>query len=108
MQPDANDTPQSPPTPPVIPVGLGTKLGLFGTTVLAVVALITAVLHGDHSLETLVALGGAVALLYKVIDGRYQQAAAIYRSSHSVLSTVEAFLEPSATERAGVPPHELH
>lgn len=104
---DVNDTPQSPPTPPVIPVGLGTKLGLFGTSVLAVIALVTAVLHGDHTFETLVSLAGAVALLYKVVDGRYQQAAAIYRASHSVLNTVGAFLQPSAVEDERPGPYEV-
>lgn len=63
-----------------IPVGLGTKLGALGTLALAAVALVAAVLDGDHSQETLVALAGAVIALCTTIAGRYVQAAAIYRA----------------------------
>jgi hypothetical protein len=63
-----------------IPVGLGTKLGALGTLALGVAALVAAVLDGDHSQETLVALAGAVITLCTTIAGRFAQAAAIYRA----------------------------
>lgn len=78
------NTPEAPPAPPVIPVGLGTKLGTLGTALLAVVAAGTAVLNGDHTIETITALAGAVAVLVTTIEGRYRQAAAIYRSGGPV------------------------
>jgi hypothetical protein len=87
-----------PAPPPAIPVGLGTKLGLVGTAGMSVVALVTAVAHGDHTYETLVSLAGAVALLYKVCDGRYRQAAAAYQSTHNVFNTVDAALTPAPGE----------
>lgn len=70
-----------PDSPSTIPVGLGTQLGTLGTVVLGFVALLTAVLHGDHSAETIAALLGAVTTLVTTIGGRMAQAAAIYRAS---------------------------
>lgn len=88
MAPIEVDLPNSPPAAPVIPVGLGTKLGTSGVAVLSVLALTTAVLKGDHSTETLVLLVSAVGVLIRVIDGRYKQAAAIYRDSVDYLKSV--------------------
>jgi hypothetical protein len=61
---------------PAIPVGLATKLGLFAAALAALVAAGTAVLHGDHTLETITALIIAGVNVYGVVGGRMGQAAA--------------------------------
>jgi hypothetical protein len=63
-----------------IPVGLGTMLGAFGTTILGVAALVSAVLGGDHTAETVGALASAAIVLVATIAGRFAQAYAIYRN----------------------------
>jgi len=68
-----------------IPIGFATKLGVYGTSVLAIVALVTAVLNGDHTPETLTALGTATVVLATTIYGRMKQAAAVYRDAPSPL-----------------------
>lgn len=72
-----------------VPVGLSTMLGVFGTSVLSIIALITAVLDGDHTPETLTALATAVIVLATTIYGRMQQAAAIYRDAPSPLQGIQ-------------------
>ena len=52
MSSDLTPIPESPPAAPLVPVGLGTKLGVLGTAVLGVVAVLGAVLEGDHAPET--------------------------------------------------------
>lgn len=73
-------TPEAPPATPVIPVGLGTKLGALGTSVLGLAALVSAFLGGDHSAETVGALVSASIVLIATIAGRFAQAYAIYRN----------------------------
>lgn len=75
---DVTDTPTAPPKPPVIPVGLGTQVGLAATAVQWLVALVTALLAGDHSEETITALITGGVTLATVIAGRMIQAAAAY------------------------------
>jgi hypothetical protein len=72
---------------PAIPVGLGTTLGALGTMILGVAALVSAVLGGDHTAETLGALASAAVVLVATIAGRFAQAYAIYRSLPPLPST---------------------
>jgi hypothetical protein len=65
---------------PAISIGLGTKLGALGTTILGVAALVSAVLGGDHTAETIGALASAAIVLVATIAGRFAQAYAIYRN----------------------------
>lgn len=88
-----------------IPIGLSTQLGVYGTSVMAIVALVTTVLDGDHTPETLVALATATILLATTIYGRMRQAAAVYRDSPSPLQgirdavdVVNAPISPSSGE----------
>jgi hypothetical protein len=99
-------------TPPVreysvpkvtIPSGLSTQLGVYGTSVMAIVALITAVLNGDHTLETLTALVTATILLSTTIYGRMRQAAAVYRDASS---PIQGVLEAVDVVSAPLPPNE--
>jgi hypothetical protein len=72
------------PVPRVtVPIGLSTQLGVYGTSVLAIVALVSAVLDGDHTLETLTALATATILLATTIYGRMKQASAVYHNATS-------------------------
>lgn len=64
------------PNLPDIPVGFTTKLGLIVAGVSGVAALVSAIIAGDHTEETIGALVAAVIALYKVLDGRYNQATA--------------------------------
>lgn len=74
-----------------IPIGFASKLGVYGTSVLAIVALVTAVLDGDHTPETLTALATATIVLATTIYGRMKQAAAMFRDAPSPLQgAVEA------------------
>jgi hypothetical protein len=59
-----------------IPVGLGTKLGVGVGALAALLAIVTAILNGDHSEETVSAALVAAANFYAVIRGRMDQAAA--------------------------------
>lgn len=74
----------------VIPVGWASKLGAYSGAVLAIVALATGVLDGDHSAETLTSLAGAVILLGTTIAGRMAQAYAIYRDNPGLPALIEA------------------
>lgn len=69
------DTPSAPPAEPTIPVGLATRLGTAVAAVFGLIALITAVLEGDHSQETIIALILAALNVFIVLGGRYAQAA---------------------------------
>jgi hypothetical protein len=61
---------------PLVPVGLLTKLGVAGAIISSAVAGVTAVLHGDHTPETITSILVAGALVYSVIRARGDQAAA--------------------------------
>lgn len=89
----------------VIPIGFATKLGVYGTSVLAIVALVTAVLNGDHTPETLTALATATIVLATTIYGRMKQAAAVFRDAPSPLqgaadavSVINAPLDPPPSD----------
>lgn len=75
--------PEAVDTGAVIPEGPASKLGKLAAAALAIAALVAAVLNGDHTPETLVALGGAVATLVTYMGGRYAQAAALLRDAPS-------------------------
>jgi hypothetical protein len=72
-----------------VPVGLATKMGVYGTSVLAIVALVTAVIDGDHTPETLTALATATIVLATTIYGRMVQAAAVFRDAQSPLQGIQ-------------------
>ena len=84
--------PQDPTAPPntIVPVGWTSLLGVYSTAALAIVALVAAILNGDHSQETLLALAGAVITLVSTLAGRFAQAVAIYRAKPGLGSIVEA------------------
>jgi hypothetical protein len=76
----------SPPSHPNIPIGLGTVTGLGATATMWFVALVTAVLDGDHTGETRTTLivGGATLLV--TLLGRFAQAvAAIIAAKYGVV-----------------------
>jgi hypothetical protein len=76
-----------------IPKGLATQLGVYGTAVLAIAALVSAVLNGDHTPETLTALATATIVLATTIYGRMKQAAAVYRDAPSPLQGIQQAAE---------------
>lgn len=100
-----------------IPVGIATKLGTVAGAAAAVAAIVTAVLEGDHTPETLGALAAAVLAFWKVMDGRYKQATArratstpIWTSSGSTTSASGATasaLQAYRDERADDADHLL-
>lgn len=69
------NTPESPPAGPVIPVGLATRLMQIVGAGFAVIAGVTAVLDGDHSQTTVVALILSGVSFFVLAGGRYAQAA---------------------------------
>jgi hypothetical protein len=91
-----------------IPSGLATQLGVYGTSVMAIVALVTAVLDGDHTPETLIALVTATIILATTIYGRMKQAAAIYESVPSpvqgILEAIDVITAPISPSGTTVPP----
>lgn len=92
---------------PSIPVGLATKLGVYSSSVLAIVALVTLVLDGDYTSETLTALAGAVITLATTLAGRFAQAYALLRSDQSlsgIISAVEGINEPLPPSLGAPPP----
>jgi ABC-type transport system involved in cytochrome bd biosynthesis fused ATPase/permease subunit len=83
-----------------IPSGLATQLGVFGTSAMAIVALVSAVLDGDHTPETLVALATATIILATTIYGRMKQAAAVY---HNATSPLQGLQDAVAVVNAPLP-----
>lgn len=72
------DTPTSPPAFPVIPAGLGTKIGLAGTALLGIVAALAPLLP-DTGAGTSTTLATLATILASVtVLGRMLQAAAVY------------------------------
>lgn len=63
-----------------VPVGLSTKIGGTVSAVMGLVAVLTAVLDGDHTTETIGALASAVVVLVTLMGGRYAQAAARFKN----------------------------
>jgi hypothetical protein len=81
-----------------IPVGLATKLGTLVAAISAVCAAILPLLDGDQTPEVIAVLAAGGAALYKVLDGRYQQAAA-RENAKAVTNVANAI-----TDEATVPP----
>lgn len=75
------NTPTSPPVGPVVPVGLATKLGLYGTVILGLVAALVPLLPSADATESkfFAALSAGVAGL--TIIGRMLQSAAAFMGS---------------------------
>jgi hypothetical protein len=98
------------PTQPrsAVPVGLATKMGVYGTSVLAIVALVTAVIDGDHTPETLTALATATIVLATTIYGRMKQAASILQHAPVPLQGAQEAIEvlnaPLGTSEKDEPP----
>jgi translation initiation factor IF-2 len=63
-----------------IPNGPATKVGGLAAAILAVIAGVTSVLHGNYQLETISTLAGAVILLVTIMLGKYHQAAALIKN----------------------------
>src|SRR3954470_21450362 len=93
-------------TPFAVPVGIATKLGVYGTSVLAIVALVTAVLDGDHTPETLTALATATIVLATTIYGRMVQAAALLRNAPSPLQGLQSAADVLNAPLGQKPPEE--
>lgn len=66
---------------PTIPVGLATRIGLIVASIFGLVSLVTAVLHGDHSQETITSMILAGVTVFILLGGRYAQAALAYLGS---------------------------
>lgn len=62
-------------SPTYIPVGLATRLGQIVAAIFGLIALVTAVLNGDHSQETILALILSAGTVFVLMGGRYAQAA---------------------------------
>lgn len=77
------DVPDSPPTPPVIPEGPASKYGKAAAALLTALAAVLAIFDINVDLEQLTPLVPAVLLLITYMQGRYKQAAAIYRDGLS-------------------------
>ncbi len=73
-----------------IPVGLATKLGVYGASVTALLAIVSAILNGDHSVETLTAGATAAILLSTTIYGRMKQAAALISAAPTLQGATDA------------------
>lgn len=65
---------------PEIPKGLATTVGQVVGAAFALIALVTAVLDGDHSQETITALILSAVTFITLMAGRFAQAAAWARS----------------------------
>lgn len=74
MRPATRGAPDAPPQPTV---GLSTKLGLLAAAVGALVAGVSAILHGDHTEGTITGAAVAALSIYAVIRSRGEQAAAL-------------------------------
>lgn len=76
--PSPTDPPESPPAGPVIPIGFSTRVAQVVGAIFGLIALVTAVLDGDHSEETITALILAAVTVVTMLAGRYAQAVAAY------------------------------
>lgn len=80
MSDPLTDTPTAPPAAPVIPVGLGTFVGLGAGTGQWVAAILAAVLNGDHSITTITLILTGAATVITTLAGRFAQAHAAIKS----------------------------
>jgi len=81
---------------PVIPIGLGTKLGLSSAALFSLVALVAAVMNGDHTTETITALIIAGVSVVRTVDGRMAQGAALVTAAP--VAADEGLLDPALLE----------
>jgi hypothetical protein len=77
------------PNTSAIPVGLATKLGQIITAIFLAVALVSAVLDGDHSEATVTAMILSVVSAVSLMLGRYAQAVADRIGSYFGLPSLE-------------------
>lgn len=85
----------------LVSVGLLTKLGAAGAIISAGIAGVTAVLHGDHTPETVTSILVAGALVYSVIRARGDQAAAAL--GNPALPGVSNVIPPDTDESISPP-----
>lgn len=85
-----------------IPVGLATKLGAAIAAILGAATIIQAFLDGDHSDTTIATLAGLVLTVYKIMDGRYNQATAVI-ASDAVAAVVDASGDDDMPDAGAVP-----
>jgi len=85
---------------PQIPVGLGTKLGVVFASLASIAALVSAIIEGDHSEETIGAAVIAAASLWATISSRGGQAAEIYRGVAQGAALEHARVVPIDESRA--------
>lgn len=88
-------------TPPTIPVGLATKLGVLTAALSAMFAAGAALAHGDHQPETIAGLIAAAVTVYGVVRGRSDQAAAALASSGTTLPLAPVITSTHFYESAG-------
>lgn len=88
----AVNPPDSPPTAPVIPEGLATKLGKYGALGLVLLGAFLEISHVSLDKDATLAGGAALLTLVTTIAGRMYQAAAIYRDAPSPTQGVTAVL----------------
>lgn len=80
MSDPLTDTPTAPPAAPVIPVGLGTLVGLGAGTSQWVAAIVAAIANGDHSITTITLIVTGAATVITTLAGRFAQAHAAIKS----------------------------
>jgi hypothetical protein len=81
--------------------GLSTQVGLLSSAILGVVAIVTAILNGDHSSETIASLAAAVFTLCTTIGGRMYQAAQLLRGAAPYVESASSGFGPTEID---VPP----
>jgi hypothetical protein len=86
---------------PEIPKGLATQIGQIVGAAFALIALVTAVLDGDHSQETVTALILSAVTFITLMAGRFAQAYAMLRERPSPVAVVP-LVEASGAEEATV------
>jgi hypothetical protein len=82
--------PDSPPVGPVIPEGLATKVGKYGSVAAFVVAVVVGVFDVQLEAETKEFIIYGVGLLLTTMLGRYAQSAALYRDTPAPVEDIYA------------------
>lgn len=96
--------PESPPVPPVIPVGLATKIGYVVGAGFAAVAAVTTVLDGDLTPETVTSMILSVLTFITLMGGRYFQAGKLYGTAPVVVTTPPLSDVPHDLSEEFIPP----
>ncbi len=84
-----------------IPVGLATKLGAAAAATFGAATFIQAFLDGDHSDTTIATLVGLIVTIYKIMDGRYNQASAVYKNEGAAQVSEETPIAPAGMAELG-------